>query len=277
MPPARAPDDALGPVISEWKVGLRRRVLLSVALVAFPGSLVPIGVAGDAPLVAWTAGIATVGAIAATLFCLSAIRVVVHEGGIERRGRGSPKRVAWTRLAHYQLDLVDMARLSGALGGALGALIAALFIRWLGRPTLRPRAVVLTDVSGTKVVVPSSLERYDELVAALVPALTDRLFVRDSAALERGDVVQFGAALALRRDVGITVKGLLGKAQVLPLGDAASAEVERALLVIRKKGSDAPWATLSVRGLRNVDVFRRFVVREQPGQDPDGLPLAWTV
>lgn len=269
-------DPELGAVVQELRAGWTVRVALCFLIVIF----MAIGAAAasqsqDAALWLVLIGVLTLGLCALTLFILSASRVRLYQHGIERSGRFGRKRIAWNDLASYQLQIVDPALAAGAGAGLIGVLVARLVVRAMKPKELVPNAVWLFSKSGGKLTLTSNVKGYKELVKQLVPSLDERLFAQLKPAFDGGAPLAFGKKVSLQRGVGITVTGLFGRQQVLPLEQAASATLESAAFVIRRSDTNAVWQSLQAASVANLGVLERFV--EHAGRRYDeGVPLAWT-
>jgi hypothetical protein len=280
MLPAPAPlsghDPQLGGVVSRWKAGWTQRIALFVVSWIFAGVVVLIGAGTENVRVVLLGIVIGCGLVGLIEYFHSGVEVVVYTNGIERRGRTGNKRIAWSALASYRLGMFDPAVIAGASGGVLGVLIFRAVLRARGNKPLVPRAVIIRDTQGTQVIVPDGLAGYRELIATLVPSLTDRLFPAAKRAFDSNQPVSFGDALVIQRNVGVTVKGLFGKKTTLPMADFSGATVDRARLLIHRK--DKPgWRALSMQSVANPGVLERLIVGT-PGEriEGDGLPMAWT-
>ena len=119
--PGAPPDPQFGHLVSEWRAGLKQRILLTIIILLVGGLFVGLGIAEDI-VALWTIA----GAVALILLCLlyfqqSGVRVTVYTHGIQRQGRFGTKRVGWTDLQSYQLQILDMAVVIAAQGGLIGA------------------------------------------------------------------------------------------------------------------------------------------------------------
>ncbi|HEX4341454.1 MAG TPA: DUF6585 family protein [Polyangiaceae bacterium] len=258
---------------SEWKQGWRSRLLVSFVLLLAPLLVLVVGIATGTVIATVVAAVLGLAALAFVWVFPSGLKVVVDDDGVERTSRGKSKRIRWQDLDRYELAVVDKAVQAGAMGGAIGALVVALAA---GQKPIKPSGLVLTATDGTKIQMTTSLDRFSELVDRLVPELVDRLFVKAHAAFDRGDVVQFGKKLSVQRGVGISLKGLFGKAE-LSFQELGSITVERAALVIRRKDGNAKWKAVAISALVNPGVFERLAVAEKALREPGPPHLAWTV
>jgi hypothetical protein len=281
MQPAQTPfaghDPQLGGVVSRWKAGWTQRIALFVISWIFAGIVVLIGASTENVRLVLLGVVIGCGLVGLIEYFQSGVEVVVYTNGIERRGRTGKKRIAWSALASYRLNMIDPMVVAGATGGLIGALIVRAVLRIRGNDkAVTPRAVIIRDTQGTQVIVPDGLAGYKELIATLVPSLTDRLFPAAKRAFDSNQSVSFGDALVIQRNVGVTVKGLFGKKTTLPMADFSGATVDRARLLIHKKGKRG-WHALGIPSVENLGVFERLVVGT-PGEpiDSDGLPMAWT-
>jgi hypothetical protein len=284
MQPAIAPfpahDPQLGPVVSQWKAGWTQRIALSIVSLIAGGIVVLIGAANDNVGVIVAGVVIAAGLIGLVLFFQSGVLVTVYANGIERRGRTGTKRLAWSALQGYRLNVIDQAAAAGAAGGALGALIVMGVMRLIrgNKKELTPRAVILLAADGTKVVVPDGLAGYKALIATLVPTLDNGLFPAVQHAFNQGQPVSFGDVLTVQRGVGLTGKGMFGKKHVLPMEEFLGASVAGAQLVIQKKDKKK-WLAFAIPKVQNLGVFRRLMATTPPVPAPpaaDGFPLAWT-
>ena len=269
-------DPALGAVVSRWKAGWTQRIALGVVVWIFAGIVVLIG-AGTENVRVVVLGIALgCGMVGLIEYFQSGVEVILYANGIERRGRTGKKRISWSALSSYRLNMFDPMVVAGATGGVLGVLIARAWVRARGNKPLVPRAVIIRDTQGVEVIVPDGLAGYAELIGSLVPSLTERLFPAAKRAFDSNEPVSFGDALVIQRNVGVTVKGLFGKKTTLPMADFSGATVDRARLLIHRKGKPG-WHALAVPDVHNPGVLERLVVGT-PGEpiDRDGLPMAWT-
>jgi len=229
----------------------------------------------------WFIAIPTLG-VALTLMLLThvllaKVRLRIFERGIERRGPLGTKRMAWHDFERYQLTIVDSTAAAGAgAGGVIGALVAQAVVKAVSKNSeLVPAAITLHGRNRERVVLSATIVDYKDLVKTLVPSLAERIFPSARLAYENGAEVSFGKKLTLQRGVGLTFTGLLGKKYVLPLEQAASATLERTVLVIRQSDTNGAWQTINASSLHNVGVLQRFI--ETAGKPHDErLPMAWT-
>jgi hypothetical protein len=264
-------------LVSEHRASRAPRIalflLILVLAVPFAGAAfaegnlaVGIGVSGTALVLI---------VVAQALLSKTRLRMFVH--GVERRGPRGTKRIAWSNLASYQLQIVDnTAAVAGGAGGMLGVLVARAIVKAVKKTgEIAPTAVVLSAKDGTRIALSHDVIGYKELAKTLVPSLAERLFPAAKQEYDRGAEVSFGKKLTLQRGVGFTFTGLFGKKHVLPLAEVASAVVERTALVIRRRDTNAPWQTIPTIALENPGVLQRFIETGGRPHD-DGLPLAWT-
>jgi hypothetical protein len=270
-------DPELGALVTEHGAAWGPRIGLFV-LIALLGGLAAVVAfsQGQVPAGALIVG----GSLALMLLLqvlLSKVRLRIFVHGIERRGPLGTKRIPWSQLESYTLQIIDTtAAAAGGAGGVLGVLIARAIVKAVSKHRdLLPNAVILLGKDRRRVVLSANTAGYKDLVKTLVPSLVDRIFPSACEAFERGAEVSFGKKLSLQRGVGLTFTGLFGKKHVLPLEQAASATLEGTALVIRRSDSNAPWQTLPAAALQNPGVLQRFV--ETGGRPYDErLPMAWT-
>lgn len=273
-----ASDPVLGAVVSSYGAGWKLRLLAFFLIAIFAGIALlaagsPQSGSGSALVAVVVVTLALIGLVQ---YFGSASKLVLFEHGIESSGRFGSKRIAWRDLDGYELQIVDSMAAAGAgAGGLVGGLLAHLVSRAMKPKEQPPNAVWLFGKDGTKIVLSAKTKGFEELTRTLVPSLADRLFAALKPAYDAGSEIAFGKKVTLERGVGITVKGLFGKPQVLPLEQAASAAVERGSFVIRRSDTNAAWQTLLAGSLRNPGVLQKFV--EVLGRRHDeAVPMAWT-
>jgi hypothetical protein len=270
-------DPELGAMVTEHGAAWGPRVALFVVITLLAGIFAVAGFAGGEMLL----GVISVGVGLALLaliqVLLSKVRLRLFVHGIEHRGPFATRRIAWSSLESYTLQIIDSsAAVAGGVGGVLGLLIARAIIKAVKKNgDLTPNAVILQPKEGKRVVLSGSIAGYKQLVKTLVPSLAERIFPHARQVYDGGREVSFGKKLTLQRDVGLTFTGLFGKKHVLPLQQACSARLEGAALVIRRSDTNAPWQTLQAAAVQNLGVLQRFV--ETGGKPYDeGMPMAWT-
>jgi hypothetical protein len=267
-------DPEFGALKAEHGAALTPRVALYFLITLLAGIVTGLSVVSERYAIAVLAiGIAA--ALSALVHYLAgAVRVRIFDNGIERSGRFGVKRVPWSELQTYQLQLVDAAVAAGASGGLVGVLVASLVVRALDRQQV-PNAVVLRGKDGTKITLAPNFKDYKRWIAELVENLTERLLPLAQQGYESGAELQFGKKFSVQRGVGITVTGLFGKKKVLALENAGSATLERTLLVIRRSDTNAVWQKVNINSIVNPGVLQQLI--EAKGKPyVETLPMAWT-
>lgn len=270
-------DPELGPLRHELGPAWKARIAGFFLVLVFTGIPFFAGMADGNALVMVASALVALVLVIVIQVVASAARVRVFEHGIERRGRFRTQRLAWNQLRAYQLQIIDTAvAAGGGAGGLLGALIARAVVNALNKgKEVVPNAVVLFGTDGSKLSLSANVKGYAELQQTLVPYLTERLFPQARQAFDSGSKISFGKKLTLQRGVGITVKGLFGKAHVLPLELADSVTLQRAAVEIRRSDTQAVWQSVAASQIDNLGVLQRFVATLGRRYD-DGIPMAWT-
>lgn len=270
-------DPELGAMVAQYGAAWGSRILLFVMLAVVAGGFAVAGFAQDEMVLGLVSVAVGVGLIVLVQVLLSKVRLRLFAHGLEHRGPFATRRIAWSNLESYNLQIIDSSvAVAGGAGGVLGLLIARAVMRAVKRNRdLVPNAVILLPKQGKRVVLSATIAGYKELTKTLLPDLAERIFPHARQIYEGGREVSFGKKLTLQRGVGLTFTGLFGKKHVLPLEQAASAKLEGAALVIRRSDTNAPWQTLQAAAVQNLGVLQRFV--ETGGRPYDeGMPMAWT-
>jgi hypothetical protein len=267
----------MGAVEAEYGAGMKPRIAAFFLVGVFMG-LIALGVSqsDQAPLLLGLVALVTAALMAFIQFVFGAVRVRIYQGGLESKGRFRTKRIAWDNLQKYQLQIIDSTMLAGAAGGLAGVLVASLISKVRKSKSVPPNAVWIYGSDGTKIILSASVKGYASLLDTLLPSLDERLFPAVKTTYESGALVDFGKQLTLQRGSGITVSGLFGKKNVLPLGQAASAQIERAAFVIRHGETKAVWQSLQAATVMNPGVLQKFVDGNVMKQVDDEVPLVWS-
>jgi len=266
----------MGALVAEYGAGYKPR-LAAFFLVGVFMSLIALGVSQEeqAPLLLGLIALVSAALIAFIQYVFAAARVRLYQGGLESKGRFRTKRIAWANLQKYQLQIIDTAMLAWAAGGIVGMAVAGLIAKGRKSKPATPNSVWIYGTDGVKIVLSASVKHYAKLLETLLPALDERLLLAARATYESGAVVDFGKHLTLQRGSGITVSGRFGKKHVLPLEQAASANIERAALVIRQGEAKSVWQSLQAAVVMNPGVFQKFIDGNVKPV-PDDVPLVWT-
>ena len=261
MFPAQAPvDPQLGSVVSEWRAGAGRRVMLALLTLILGGALAAIGAGNDSMVVVIIAVLLTLLFLALVFVQQGMLRVVSYTHGIERSGLFGKKRILFDQLASITMVIVDPAATAASQG-----LIVVLIVRLLTKKDRKPQSVVLTALDNTKLTIPGYLKGFDDVLGSLLPYLTERLFAKAQYDLSRGQAIPFGKRLLLDPAWNLTYTGLLGGKTVLPLNAVASANVERGVVLIQPRDQKKPWQRILARTMPNLTVFQRFVALVNAG------------
>ena len=278
--PTQLPDPQLGSAVSEWRVGGARPVLLGLLIVVLGGGLIAALVAGlgdEQPVLAVLSSALVLGLVVLLLALVTGPRVVVYTHGIERTGRFGKRRLAWDQLQSYTLNYVDPG--SAAIAGGGGGLLVMLLIRALTSKKTKPQSITLLGSDAKRLTLSNHLKGYETLLDSLLPYLTDRLLANVHQAMSRGIVVPFGRQLALDPAAGVVFTGLiLRKKESLALSEIESTDVERGVLLIRKRGQQKPWQRIAARGVPNLGVFQKFAAQMSVPQQalPPSEDWSWT-
>ncbi len=247
-------DPQLGNVVSEWRAGTGRRILLACLTLILGGALAAIGAGNDSMVVVAIAVLLTVLFLALVFVQQGMLRVVSYTHGIQRFGLFGKQRLLWDQLDSITLMIVDPAANAAGQG-----LLVVLIVRLLTKKDRKPQSVLLKALDNSKVSIPGYLKGYDDVLSSLVPYLTERLFQKAQYELSRGQVISFGKRLILDPAWNLTYTGLLGGKEVLPLNAVASANVERGVVLIQPRDQKKPWQRIHARTMPNLSVFQRFV------------------
>ncbi|MEO8906088.1 MAG: DUF6585 family protein [Polyangiaceae bacterium] len=258
-------DPQLGSVVSEWRAGARRRILLALVTLVFGGGLAAIGADNDSMVVVVIALVLTVLCLVLVFVQQGMVRVVSYTHGIERFGLFGKKRVLFEQLQSITLVIVDPAANVAGQG-----LLVVLIVRLLTKKDRKPQAVVLAALDNSKLSIPGYLKGYDDVLGSLLPYLTERLFAKAQYELSRGQLIPFGKRLVLDPSWNLTYTGLLGGKTVLPLNAVASAKIERGIVLIQPRDQKKPWQRIHARSMPNLPVFQRFVALVNAG-----APVRW--
>ncbi|HEX2733953.1 MAG TPA: hypothetical protein VHM70_20235 [Polyangiaceae bacterium] len=268
-------DAEFGALVAEYGAGWTPRIALYFLIALLGGMFVIVGISSKQDSVVVSAVLATAALCGLVHFALACVRLRIFERGVERRGRLGTKRLAWSQLQNYQLELRDPAvAAAGASGGLVGVLAARLIRRMINKKGV-PSRVVLIASDGSKVVLSNVIRSYKEWIEALVAETTERLFTSTKLRFDNGEVISFGSKLSVQREAGISVKGAFGKTQVLTLDTAASAVVEGPLLVIRRSDSNAVWRNVDASSVLNIGVFQKLLAAYGKPY-VEAVPMAWT-
>jgi len=256
QPPQLPPDPQFGYAVSEWRAGMRNRILIAV-LIVICGGLVAIGGAtSDNTALLVIALVLSALALAFTFVQQAAVRVVVYTHGIERFGLTGKQRLGWDTLQSYTLNIVDPAQTSAGAG-----VLVMLLVRLFTKKSQKPASVVLRGKDASKVTLSNTLKGYDSLIESLVPYLADRLLAAARADLGRGVPVSFGPKLVFDPAGNLTYTGLFKKQYVLPYANIAAVNIERAAVLIVQRDTGKTWQSVNVRTVPNVGVLQRLIAR----------------
>lgn len=209
------------------------------------------------------------------LWVMSGRRVVVYAHGIERRGRLGRERLAWHQLQDYTLNVSDPS----PLGVDESGMISGRFRWMMTGEKIAPQSVVLRGKGGEMLTIPSRLQDYDALLAALIPSLTAHIAARVNQQLSTGSAVTFGNRLAVDPQTGVVFTELLGRKQTLPFDEVESVVFQRGYVAIRRHGDTRPWQTVAIAVVPNVVAFKEVVTQLSPPRltPPSGDQYDWAL
>lgn len=235
-----------GDLLGEHRASVAWRVMAVIVLGA-PGALWLTAVYPEAAKIPAMAlpGIALIALCVLAFVQQSKVRVVLRSDGLERWGlRGQLWTLRWsdaaelrykaTRVHAVGLDLFLLLKLFPSLGKSVN--------------------MALVDANGKRHKIPSSLQSMDVLAERIIEQHTAARFPALRSAMDRGEEVRFGKALALDREQ-VSVRKLFGGMKRCLLSEVEKVTLDDGTIKIRQKGKTFAFASLAVGQVPNAFLF----------------------